>query len=298
MSALHICLAILSALIWGCSFAAIRFSVLEIPPLLFCGLRFLGTGLLLIPFAARPTGRKRDLLSFALVFGLGHFALLFIGLQSTEASLGAAIQQSSVPFASLLAVLLLKDSLNLRQYLGMFVAFAGVCVLFWDPQAVLNFWGPFWLLASSFMWGMGNIQVKKLEALDAITINAYMSLYTAPFMFLLSFLLEESHGTAMTTASWGAWVGLGYNIFIAGILSYIIWYFLLGRYNVNQVVPYSLLTPVFGVLAGMLFLGELLSWQKILGGSLVMLGVMAVIFHKRGVVSSGKILLEGSQKQI
>ena len=50
-------------------------------------------------------------------------------------------------------------------------------------------------------------------------------------------------------------------------------YFLLQRYPVNLVSPFGLLSPIFAVTGGILFLDDVLTLGLILGGSLVLFGV-------------------------
>ena len=64
------------------------------------------------------------------------------------------------------------------------------------------------------------------------------------------------------------------------MLAYAIWYGLLRRHRVDQVIPFSLLMPVVGVLSGMLLLGEKITLNELGGGAVVMAGLAVVIFAK------------------
>ena len=50
-------------------------------------------------------------------------------------------------------------------------------------------------------------------------------------------------------------------------------YFLLQRYPVNLVSPFGLLSPIFAVIGGILFLDDVLTLGLILGGVLILFGV-------------------------
>jgi O-acetylserine/cysteine efflux transporter len=64
------------------------------------------------------------------------------------------------------------------------------------------------------------------------------------------------------------------------MIAYSIWYHLLSTHPVSQVVPFNLLAPLLGVLAAVLLLGEVLTWQKMLGGVLTIGGVAIIIYRQ------------------
>ena len=55
---------------------------------------------------------------------------------------------------------------------------------------------------------------------------------------------------------------------------------MLRRYSVNQVIPFTLLVPVFGVLSGVLMLGETLNVQSTLGGIATIAGVAVIVLRR------------------
>ena len=50
-------------------------------------------------------------------------------------------------------------------------------------------------------------------------------------------------------------------------------YFLLQRYPVNLVTPFGLLSPIFAVIGGILFLDDVLTLGLVFGGTLILFGV-------------------------
>ena len=65
------------------------------------------------------------------------------------------------------------------------------------------------------------------------------------------------------------------------ILDYGIWYWLLKGYELNQVMPLNLITPVFGLFAGIIFLSEPVAMEHVVGVGIVLLGVAIPIFEGR-----------------
>jgi O-acetylserine/cysteine efflux transporter len=59
------------------------------------------------------------------------------------------------------------------------------------------------------------------------------------------------------------------------------------RFPVNQVMPFTLLVPVFGVLSGVLVLGDRLTGLMMVGGLLTLLGVTIVVLRRPRVIAPG-----------
>lgn len=64
------------------------------------------------------------------------------------------------------------------------------------------------------------------------------------------------------------------------ILSYGLWYPLMRKYAVNQVVPYTLLIPALTVGVSYLILGDRLDWQSVLGGVTTIVGVAVIVLRR------------------
>ena len=64
-------------------------------------------------------------------------------------------------------------------------------------------------------------------------------------------------------------------------LGYYFWNTLIRTYEIEKVAPFLLLLPVFSLLGGVIFLEELVSTVKILGGLIVILGVAFVSLEKK-----------------
>ena len=57
------------------------------------------------------------------------------------------------------------------------------------------------------------------------------------------------------------------------VFGYSIWYYLLGRYEVNKIIPIMLLLPVTGVLSAIFILGESPDINTYIGGCIIIIGV-------------------------
>lgn len=108
--------------IWALNIIVIKVGVAELPPLLMTTLRFMLVATLLVPFYPVARVQLPFLLLLSVTFGSLHFALLFIGLEHAEAGTGALLVQMGTPFATLLAVIFLKEKLGPKRIAGLLLS--------------------------------------------------------------------------------------------------------------------------------------------------------------------------------
>ena len=274
--------------IWGGNFVVAKVGLSEFPPLLMMGLRFLLVAALLLPFVAVPRGRFGGILLLSTILGAVHFPLMFCGMQGLDASTASVAGQLQVPFSSLVAALVLKDRLGWRRGAGMIVAFAGVLLIAGEPRLLDNPAPLLLVVAASVAFAFATIQIKRLETVDGFALNAWMALFAAPQLILLSLLFERDHMAAVRNATLWGWGAVAYMVVMTTVVAYSVWYRLLRLYKVNQTVPYLLLQPVVGVLAGVLLLGEALSWRLVLGGAVTIAGLSVIVLRRPKLVN-GKV---------
>ncbi|MBU2089898.1 MAG: EamA family transporter, partial [Alphaproteobacteria bacterium] len=247
MSLRDIALIIVVMAVWGANFGVSKLGLQELPPLMLVGLRFALTALFLVPFTRLPRGKMLPVMLLSVSLGFAHFALMFTGLQKVDASTAAIAVQVQVPFSALLAVIFFKDRLGWRRSLGMALAIVGVVLLAGEPQTSSNMLYLGMIIAGSMIWAVAAIQMKQLADVDALTLNGWMALFAAPQLLIASCLLEDGHVEAFTGAGWKGWGAVAYMAIVVTIFGYGIWMKMLSRYQVNQVMPFTLLAPVFGV---------------------------------------------------
>ena len=271
--------ALTVVLIWGFNFVAIKTAVTEIPPLALTVVRFLFVGILITPLFRPERAQLRLLLLLSLTMGVGHFGLLFLGLRGADAATAALLIQLGVPFSSMLAALFFADRLGWVRAAGMGMAFIGAGLLAGEPGggtpiAIVA------LLIAALCWAGSNILIKRMPQLHPLTIIGWLSLLAVPPLALLSLLFETDQLTDIRGAEWKAWAALAYIVLASSIVAYYLWYRLLARLQVNQVVPFTLLAPVIGVAAGVLILGESFTAYKAIGGLLTLIGVAVIQFRQ------------------
>lgn len=268
-------LALLIVAIWGLNTIVIKVGVTDIPPLLLVTLRFALVAVLVVPFTRIERGQLPWLLLLSVTFGGLYFPLLFIGLGQAEAGAGAILVQMGTPFATLLAAIFLKERLDLRRWLGLILSLAGVVVLAGGPSlpALLPM---LLLLASALLWATSNLIIKVAPRIPPLTLTGWVALLAVPQVAMESWLFESGQLEALAGAGWIGWGAVFYTAVMSSILAYSLWYWLLQKHTVSQVVPLTLLIPVFAVLLGIWLLGDPLGLNKLAGGIMVILGLAII----------------------
>jgi O-acetylserine/cysteine efflux transporter len=270
-------------LLWGMNFVVAKIGLLYMPPILFIALRFSVVAILLVPFVRIPRGRLLAIAGLSVVLGSLHFTLMFNAMRILDAGTASVVIQLQVPFAALLAALIFKDKLGWRSIAGMVLAFAGVLLIAGEPRLSGGLLGIGLVVVAAFFFALANIQMKKLGDVDPNAINAWVALFATPQLFLISAVLEHGQIAALQAISWPFLASLFYQSVMMVIVSYALWYGLLRRYPVSQVVPFMLLLPILGVLSGAVFLGEPITWQIVAGGLLTVGGVGVIVLRRARV---------------
>ena len=130
--------ALLVTFLWSTSWILIKFSIHEIPPLTFAGLRYSLAVLMLVPAARNNRGSLRDLKKrdwFQLVLlGLVFYALTqgaqFLTLKHLDATAFSLILNFTSIIVAILSTFIIKEKPSLRQWAGIAVFVVGAYVFF------------------------------------------------------------------------------------------------------------------------------------------------------------------------
>ena len=266
--------------IWGGNFAAVKIGLEHCPPILLVALRFMIVALLLVPLVKVPRQELLKVFGISVTLGLLHFSLMFTGLTTLDAATAAIAIQLQVPFAAILAAIVFKDMLGWRRFAGMTVAFAGILVIAGEPRLNGQYLALGMVVAAACIWSVANVQIKLLKSVSGTQLNAWLAVFSTPQLLLASFFLEDGQWEALAAADWRLAAVVLYQSVCVVVLGYGAWYWLLGRYQLNQAMPFMLLVPLAGVLSGVFILGESLTLPLTLGGLLTVAGVAVIILRR------------------
>ncbi|MCL4758062.1 MAG: DMT family transporter [Rhodocyclaceae bacterium] len=251
--------------IWGGQQVVVKLGNAGISPLWQSGLRSLGaTALVWLWAQARGVRlwQSDATLWPGLVAGAlfaAEFALIFKALEFTSASRGVIFLYTAPFFVALGAVWLLpQESMRRAQWIGMALAFAGILVLF--GENLLRPSGTAWIgdlmmLFAAAFWAATTLVVKAtpLSRASPEKTLLYQLGVSAAILPALSILFGEPGVYAPTPL---VWASLAFQIVVIASSSYLTWFWLVRHYPATRLSSFSFLTPVMGVLAGVVLLGE------------------------------------------
>ena len=281
MAPRHLALMLLICIIWGFNFVAAKVGVREIPPLLFTALRFSILAIALLPFLKPARGRMRDVVIIALFNGALHFGLMFSGIAMTAASVVAVVAQLNVPFATMLSIFFLGEVVRLRRWIGIALSILGVTIVSFDPHVFDALTGVLFAAGAALSAAIAAVCMRSLSNVGVFQLQSWTAVITAPLLLGASLLFESGHSDAIMNAQPITWAALLFTTIGASLIGHNVYYYLLQRYEVSLLAPLSLLSPLLGVVFGILMLGEHVSMRIVLGALTAFIGVGVLAFPSR-----------------
>ena len=272
--------------VWGFNFAVVKIGLRIVPPIAFVALRFAVVGIMLLPWLRWPLRRFRDLAVLSVILGVVHFSLMFTGMRGLDVPTASIAIQMQVPFAAILAAIFFGETLHWRRLTGMAIAFAGVVLIAGEPRLSGSLLPLFEVVAAACFWAGATIQIKRIgDDVDVLALNGWVALLAAPQLALLSWLTEDGQLAAIAGADWRLWLSVAFQALLVTIFGYSVWYRLMRRFSVNQVMPFTLLVPLFGVLSGVIVFGDQLTPLMLIGGLCTIVGVAIIILRRPRVIA-------------
>ena len=260
----------LLSLLWGSAYLFMRAAVPAFGPAALVALRLAMAALVLLPVLAwRGTlhglwAQPRPLLLQALVFTALPFWMLGFAAQHLTAGMLAVLNATAPLFAALLAHFGKTERLGRWRTLGMVLGFAGVGVLTWGSASFKSADGLLAVaavLACSLLWSLGaNFTRKHLAGMDTMALTAAS----------LAPLAWATYPTTPPSAR--AWAEVAFLGVASSAMGFLLYYRLLRRIGTIGATSVTFLNPVVAGLAGVLYLGESISVQMLLGAVVVLAG--------------------------
>ncbi len=270
------------ALTWSMGFVYAKAALSHFPPILLISMRFALAALALVWFARLPLGSFGRILVISFVAATVQYSLTFTGLKGLDASVAAIVVQLEVPFMVLLGILLLKEHAGLRKWFGIALAFGGVVLIAGEPRVGGAWISLLMVVAGAFTWAFGQVMVRAARSVDGVTMTAWVAAFAAPQLLAMSLIFESGQVEAIETAEWVDWGAVVYLGLVMTAFGYGLWNTLLSRQPVSAVAPFLLLMPAFSIAGAVLFLGEDLTMNVVIGGVIVLTGVAVILLERPG----------------
>ena len=267
---------------WGASYLFMRFAVPHLGPVLMIELRVLIAGLLLAAFVyatGKSIGWRAHWRAYLFVGAVGlalPFVLIAEALTTIDASTAAILNALSPLFASLVAAVWIKDPITPAKAAGIALCLAGTAVLVgWTPTPMTRneLLHASMSVAATALYGYTIVFTKvKLKAAGPMGTSAATLLFAA--LALLPFTPVTRDLSHVPGSAWLALAGLAV---VSTTFAFIFYYRLIADVGPVKAITVTLLVPVFGMVWGVIFLGEPLTPGRVAGCAIILAGCSLIL---------------------
>lgn len=273
--------------VWSASFLWIKIAIQELGPFtvvayrLLFGLIFAG-GIVFLRKLKWPRNFKEWMPFF--ILGLTNMALPFFLIAWSELHIDSAVASilnATVPLFTLLIAhfFLQDDRMTVQKVIGLLVGFGGVMVLLSkDIGASQNsVLGQLAVILASLMYGFSGVYARRnTRHVQGIVRGTSPLVSATVIIWIAAFAAESPIQIPVLPLTWVALLWLGV---LGSGLAFIMVFYLIHEIGPTRTSMVTYLFPVGGVILGVIFLNETLSWQ-LLSGTLLIAAGLAVVNWK------------------
>ena len=283
-------LATLVPIFLGFGFVIAKPAMEYFPPMLLMGLRFTFAASILIWWFPIPVSFLKKIFFVSLIANVLQYSITYTGLSLIDASAAVLLVQTEVPFGVLFAYFMLKENPPIRSLIGICIAFIGVYILTGSPNLDGKFIGISLTIIGSGVWALGQVLVKPLsKEIHPLALVAWLALFSGPILITLSSILDGNTMINIKSANLKSWIIAIYLGFIMQPITYGCFYYVLKNNPLYKVLPIVTMgIPPTGLLAAIFLLGEKPTSELFIGGTIIIIGVVMILFTKTKKEKEGK----------
>jgi len=252
-------------------FAALRFAVCGGLVSLFCLLRQKTIG--------KPAGKEiLQILLVGLFAIVLHYACTYIGLSTTDSSKTALLKQSGALIYVCVSFAFFKDEkFSIYKILGAVIGFCGIIAINFSKSSLRFSFGDILILCASVCTVVSNILSRRsTQSCSPLWITGISQLFGGLVLLIAALAMGAKFPVFDPKAA-----GVFAYICTASIVSYTLWYYVLGKTELSKLFIIKFAEPLFACLFGAVLLGEnILKWQYLVAFVLICAGI--VIGHYSG----------------
>ena len=274
-------IAALVPIFLGFGFVIAKPAMDHFPPILLMGLRFTFAASILIWWFPIPKKYLKKIFIASLVANTLQYSITYSGLNLIDASAAVLLVQTEVPFGVIFAFFLLREKPTLRSLVGITIAFIGVYILTGSPNLDGKFIGISLTILGSAIWALGQVLVKPLsKEINPLALVAWLALFSGPLLITISAIIDGDTIYYLKNANKYSWLIAFYLGFIMQPITYGCFYYVLKNNPLYKVLPIVTMgIPLTGLLAAIFLLGEKPTLELFIGGIIILIGVIIIIFN-------------------
>ncbi|MEQ8752432.1 MAG: DMT family transporter [Coleofasciculus sp. G1-WW12-02] len=293
--------------LWGTAMVAMKGVIPHTTPLFMAGVRLVPAGVLVL-IAASMMGRPQPkgwaawlwISLFALIDGALFQGFLAEGLVRTGAGLGSVMIDSQPLAVALLSGWLFGEIIGLWGGLGLAIGIVGISLIGLPDAWILSLvhgkvatvelsWqhlfqsGEWLMLLASLSMACGTVSISYITRYaDPVVATGWHMILGGLPLFALSGMWESQQWVNIDLSGWMA---LAYSTIFGSAIAYGLFFYFASKGNLTSLSALTFLTPVFALLFGNLFLGEVLSSLQWVGVSLTLVSIYLI--NQRQEIAQG-----------
>jgi drug/metabolite transporter (DMT)-like permease len=270
------------AAIWGGSFLFLRVSAPVLGPAWLIEFRVLLAALFLALVAL--VLRKRNALGLRqhwkhfLILGFFNSALPFVlfafAARTLSASVLSVLNATAPMWGAIIGAIWTRQAVKARTVAGLVLGTLGVALLVGFDRMTAQPGAGIALvaaLAAALSYSIASLYARTAKSVEPFA-NAHGSMWASSLLVLPVLPFFPATGQPTITVA-GAVIALG--VLCSGI-AYLLYFRLIEEIGPTSALTVTFLNPVFGILWGALFLGEVVGWYTIAGSAIVLAGTALV----------------------
>ena len=295
--------AIIACLLWSTAYAGIKLGLQYDTPLHFAGIRFMISGLMILPFTVKPAVYMRMVrenwkltLSVMGLQTLVNYTLFYLGMDLVPGALGAVIVGSQPLVTAVVASMMHEeDKLTKQKIITIVFGISGVILISAGRQAfrlgtAIEFLGVILILIANIATATSNVIVSlKSKGMNPFVLSSASLGLGGLIIFLFSIPVE---GLSMVPRPSVYWLDLIWLSFMSAF-AFSLWFKLLQRpgVKVSELNLWKFIIPVVGAgLSWILVPGENPEWLTIGGMIIITLSLILFYINTREAKADHKIL--------
>lgn len=257
---------------------AVKRLVGVIPPLRLATIRFVFTGLILLPFALRrigmwvePMGRRdvRVLTMLGLIGVTLSLSFYHVSLRHLPANVGAIVFSANPAFVAAMAPLMLGETLSKRSIAAVALGLAGIVVFAMVKTGAAASWvlGIVYMTVAQAAFALYSVLTRRhMPRFGAVVITSFAGLIGGAAMLGLSWVVEGSPFVALTPA---VWLELAYITVVATAIPYLLFFYGIVQVGAARGSMFFFLKPVLASVCAYVVLRETLTPGMLAGAALI-----------------------------
>ncbi len=293
---------ILVMFLWAICFPLITMGLPFAPHLTFAAMRaFIAGATLLIIALILRRNQPKDLKNWFILtlIGLGATTLGFFGMfhasEFVSPGIATVVSNTQPLMATLLALFILREYLDTRGKLGMFLGFFGIVLIalpgLLSTSGSSYLTGIGYILLSALGITISNVLIRYIAAqVDALTAMGWQLILGSIFLALIAIATEDTSTIEWSPAFLFSLLGLS----LPGTaLAYWLWCHILKKTELNRANVFSFLVPIFGLVMGMAFYEETYDLLVLTGIGLILSGIILVNWPQKAWAWIARLLVSG-----